>query len=109
MCRWWPWFRRPARYRHRQPSSSRSKRFIDDLWTYEVDMAVHYAGSQDSSFTGNDFRRRADHQVRMNPVGDVGIPRLPEGNDPAAADAHVALHHAPMIEDDHVGDDEVTR
>ena len=53
--------------------------------------------------------RRADHQVRVDAVHDVGVAGLAERDDPAVADADVGLDDAPVVEDDRAGDHEVGR
>ena len=45
----------------------------------------------------------------MDAVGDVGVSRLADGDDPTVADSDVGLDHAPVVEDHRAGDDEIGR
>ena len=52
--------------------------------------------------------RRADDEVGVDAVGDVGVAGAAERDDPAVADADVGPDDAPVVEDDRVGDDGVS-
>jgi hypothetical protein len=53
-----------------------SQGFVDDLWTYEVDVAVDCAGGEYPTLAGQHLGRRADDELGMHAVGDVRITRL---------------------------------
>ena len=72
-----------------------------------MDVAVDAAGRQDQVLAGDDLGAGADHQLRIDAGLDQRIARLADADDPAAADADVALDDAPVVEDDGVGDDEI--
>ena len=74
-------------------------------WTWRVDAA----GRDDQVLAGDDLGAGADHQLRIDAGLDQRIARLADADDPAVADADVALDDAPVVEDDGVGDDQVER
>ena len=73
----------------------------------EVDVHVDAAGGEDLALAGDDVGRRADDQVRVHAVGDVGVAGAAERDDPAVPDADVGADDAPVVEHDRVGDDGV--
>ena len=72
-------------------------------WMWRVDAA----GGADHPLAGDDLGARADDQARIDAGLDQRVARLADGDDPAVADADVALDDAPAVEDDGVGDDQV--
>ncbi len=84
-----------------------ARRLVDDLGADQVDVAVDRPGGEDPALTGEDLGRRADHQVGVDAVGDVGVAGLAERDDPTVAHADVGLDHAPLVEHEDVGDHEV--
>src|SRR5207237_5870574 len=85
------------------------ERFPRLLRTDEMDVRVDPASRQNTMLAGDDFRRCAEFKARRHAVLDAGVSRLADRRDAAVADADVPLHHAPVIEDDHVRDDEIRR
>jgi len=83
------------------------ERLVHDLRADEVDVPVDASGSDDASFAGDDLRRRADLQQGIHAIRDVRVARLAERDDPTVPHADVALHDAPMVEDDGVRDHEI--
>ncbi len=69
---------------------------LDQLRTDEVDVAVDAAGRQDQVLAGDHFRAGADHQLRIDAGLDERVARLADADDPAVADADVALDDAPV-------------
>src|SRR5207248_2106992 len=74
-----------------------------------VDVAVDTARGEDLPVAGQDFRRRPDDQGRIDAVHRVGVARFADADDPAVADADVGLDHAPVVQNDRAGDDQVGR
>src|SRR4051812_17628695 len=68
-----------------------------------MDVTVEAARGEDPALTCDDVGARADddRHVRL----DVRIPRLANRVDFSVLDSNVALHDAPVIENDGVGDD----
>src|SRR3546814_10304898 len=64
-------------------------------------MRVDAAGGDDLAFPGDDFGPRSDDD--LDPGLDVGIPRLADRGDPAAAQRDVGLVDAAVIEDQRIG------
>ena len=78
------------------------QRFFDLLWADEMDMHIKPARGQDAPFTGDDFRARPDDDVHIRLR--VGIARLANRGNPPAAQPDIGFHHAPMIQDQRIGD-----
>src|SRR5262249_44571680 len=76
---------------------------LDQLRTNEVNVAVDAARSGDQVLTGDDFGARADDQLWFNAGLDQRIAGLAHADDPAVADADVALDDAPVVEHDGIG------
>ena len=72
-----------------------------------MDMAVDASGGNDHVFARDDFGGCANDQVRIDAVHRVGIARLPHLDDAAIANADVAFHDAPVIDDHRVGNDQI--
>ncbi len=70
-------------------------------------MTVHRARGEDLPVAGEDLRARPDDQTGMDPVHGVGVAGLAERDDPAVPDADVGLDHAPVIQHDRAGDDQI--
>ena len=83
------------------------QRLVEDLRADEVHVAVDRPGGEDATLARQHLGGRADDQLGVHAVGDVGVAGLAQGHDAAVADADVGLHHAPVVEHEHVGDDEV--
>ena len=60
-----------------------SERLLDYLGADEVNMAVDAAGGEDEPVPREDLGRRADHEVRVDAVGDVRVPGLADRDDAA--------------------------
>ena len=87
----------------------RGERGLHELRADEVDVAVDAAGRGDQVLAGDDLGAGADDQLRIDARLDQRVAGLADADDPAAADADVALDDAPVVEDDGVGDDQVER
>lgn len=85
------------------------QRGVDELRADEVDVAVDAARREDLPVAGQDLRGRPDHQGRIDAVHGVRVARLADADDPAVAHADVGLDHAPVVEHDGAGDDQVRR
>ena len=72
-----------------------------------MDMHIKPACGQDAPFTGDDFRARADDDVHIGLR--VGIARLANRGNPPAAQADICFHHAPMVQDQRIGDNGIHR
>ena len=75
----------------------------------EVHVHVDRARGEDPALARDDVGGRADHEVRVDAVGDVGVAGPAERDDPAVAEPDVGLDDAPVVEDHGVGDDRVGR
>ena len=73
----------------------------------EVHVHVDRARGEDPALAGDDVGGRADDEVRVDAVGDVGVAGAAERDDPAVAEPDVGLDDAPVVEDHGVGDDGV--
>src|SRR5690606_20237991 len=80
---------------------------FDLLRTDEVNVRVDAARRHDHAFASNDLRSRTDDEV--DPRLNVGISGFADALDAAVLDADVGLHHAPVIQDERVGDDQIER
>ena len=83
------------------------QRFFNLLRANEMDMHINSARGQDTSFAGDDLRPRPDDDVHIGLR--VGIARLADGGNAPAAQADIRLHHAPMIQDQRIGDHGIHR
>ena len=70
-------------------------------------VAVDAAGGEDLAVAGQDLRRRADDECRVDAVHRVGVAGLAQRDDASVADADVGLDDAPVIEDERARDHEV--
>src|SRR6185437_2850886 len=82
-------------------------RLIDLLRGNEVDVAIHPASGDDQVFARDNFRARADNEVRVHSIHRVWIPGLANLHDAAVPNSDIAFDDAPMVEDDCVGDDQI--
>ena len=70
-------------------------------------MAVDGAGGEDAAVASDDLGARADDQRGVDPGHRVGVTGLTDAHDAAVADAHIGLHHTPVVEDERPGDDHI--
>ncbi len=70
-------------------------------------VGVEPAGGEDLALTGDGFGAGADDDVhaRLN----IRVAGLADGGDAAVLKAHVGFDDAPMVDDQHVGDDRIDR
>lgn len=85
------------------------ERLLQEPRADQVDVGVHGSRGQDAPVAGEDLGGRPDDQFRVDAVHRVGVPGLPERDDPAVADPEVGLHDAPVVQDHGAGDDHVER
>ena len=86
---------------------ARRQRFFDLLRADEMDMHIKPARGQDAPFTGDDFRPRANDDVHIGLR--IRIARLANRGNPPTAKPDIGFHHAPMIQDQRIGDDRIHR
>src|SRR5690606_6940787 len=86
-----------------QGGDAAGQRLVHQLRADEVHVRVDAASRDDLAFAGDDLGARADGDVHAGL--DVRIAGLADALDAAVLDADVGLDHAPVIEDDGVGDD----
>ena len=72
-----------------------------------MDMRVESAGGHDQVLSGDDFSCGADDEIGIDTSHGVRIAGLSHFDDAAVADADIAFHDSPMIDDQSVGDDEI--
>ena len=66
-----------------QGSDAVAERLVHDLRTDEVDVTVDPAGRDDLAVAGDDLGGRPDHEIWMDAVHRVRVPRLAQRDDPA--------------------------
>jgi hypothetical protein len=86
--------------------AARQRRF-HQLRANKMDMAVDAAGGGDQVFPGDDLGSGADHQPRIDARLNQRIAGFADADDAAVAHADVAFDDAPVVENDHIGDDQI--
>ena len=86
---------------------ARHQRFVDLLRADEVNVRVEAARGDDLAFRRDDLRARPDDDIDIRL--DVRIAGFSDSGDPPVADADIGFHHAPVIENDRIGDDGIHR
>jgi hypothetical protein len=81
----------------------RHQRLLHLLGADVMDVRVEAAGGQDLSLPRDHLGAGADDDgdIRL----DVGIARLADPRNAIALEPHIRFHHAPVVEDQSVGDD----
>src|ERR1700733_4812827 len=70
-------------------------------------VTVDTSRGNDHVFAGDDFGRRAHHEVGVDTVHRVGIPRLPDPYYAAVPHTDIAFDDTPVIENHRVRNDEI--
>src|SRR2546422_532660 len=81
------------------------QRFLDLLGTDEMDVRIDSTCGDDRALAGDDLRAGADHDIDRGL--DVRIAGLAELRNSAVLDRDVALHDAPPVDDQRIGDHRV--
>ena len=72
-----------------------------------VDVRVEPARGQDLALAADDLGGRADLQLRVDAVADIGVAGPAERDDRAVLDADIGLHDSPPVEHDRIRDDRI--
>src|SRR5262249_58734169 len=80
---------------------------LDKLRADEMYVRVDATGRDDQILACDDLGSGTDDQFRIDARLNERIASLADADDATGADAHVAFHDAPVIEDDRVGNDEI--
>ncbi len=83
------------------------QRLVDLRRGQEVHVGVEAAGGEDLALARDRIGARADDQVGVDTVGDVGVSAAADADDPPVLDPDVGADDAPVVQDHHVGDHRV--
>ena len=83
--------------------------FRDLLRADQVHVGVDAPRGHDHPLAGNDFRVRPYHEPRVNISHQGRIAGLADGVNIAVLDTDIGFHHAPVIDNQRVGDQQIRR